>query len=142
MLKFFFLFFLSVYVTFASEINTATKIVKAITSVVNTNTAAIWIEKEDKSIEKFLDIKAFQTSEECEDIGVFLIKKPHPFVLECANKPIVVLDYDLLKKYDNAVAAFFWKKGRPNIVFIKDRVEKFNIKLPKPYEVYQEEIIW
>lgn len=142
MLKFFLLFFLSVSIAFASEINTATKIVEAITSVVNTNDASVWIEKEDIGIKKFLNTKAFTTSEECEDIGVFLIKKTHPFVLKCKNKPIVVLDYDLLKKYDNAVAAFFWKKGRPNIVFIKDRVKKFNIQLPKSYEVYQEERIW
>lgn len=142
MLKFLLILSLCVHFSFASEKETATKIVQAITSVVNVSDKNVWIEKKDKSLHEFLDTKNFKASQRCEDVGVLLVMHANLFASECKGKPIVVLDYDLLKRYDNAVAAFFWKKGRPNIVFIKDRVEKFKIKLPPSYEIYQEDEIW
>ncbi|WP_456463829.1 hypothetical protein [Persephonella sp.] len=55
---------------------------------------------------------------------------------DCEKKVMIVTKYYLIRKYQNAVAAFYWYKGRPNIVFIKERLEKFGIKLPTEYEKY------
>ena len=54
------------------------------------------------------------------------------------NAVLFVTDYKLLKKYKNAVGAFYWKKGRPTIIFIRERVERKNISLPSSLEKYLE----
>ena len=56
--------------------------------------------------------------------------------------PIVVLDYSFLKEYPTAVGAYFWQKGRPNIVLITPRIDKIGIKLPKEFERYAESKVW
>jgi len=54
----------------------------------------------------------------------------------CEKKVMIVTKYYLIRKYENAVAAFYWYKGRPNILFIKERLEKFGISLPAKYKKY------
>ncbi|MCK9455231.1 MAG: hypothetical protein WCY51_00395 [Sulfurimonas sp.] len=60
----------------------------------------------------------------------------------CKNKPIFVLNYELLKNIPESFGAFFWKKGRPNIVIIESRALFQNIRLSKELESYKEEKVW
>jgi uncharacterized pyridoxamine 5'-phosphate oxidase family protein len=55
------------------------------------------------------------------------------------EKIVIVTNYGLLKDIKNSLAAFYWKKGRPNILFIKDRIKKRNLSLNKEYNKYSEE---
>jgi sugar-specific transcriptional regulator TrmB len=55
------------------------------------------------------------------------------------DKLVIVTNYELLKEIKNSLAAFYWKKGRPNILFIKDRIKKRNLFLNKEYDKYSEE---
>ena len=55
---------------------------------------------------------------------------------DCRGKLMVVTKYYLIKQYNEAVAAFYWHKGRPNIIFIYERLKKFDIKLPDRYYKY------
>jgi len=41
---------------------------------------------------------------------------------------------------ENCVGAFFWKKGRPNILFIRERLRKKRIKLPPEYNRFIESL--
>ncbi len=61
--------------------------------------------------------------------------------LKNTQKPIIGMKYFLLKD-ENVIGAIFWHKGRPNIVFIKKRLNKFNIKPPKTLEKYIEDKVW
>jgi len=36
------------------------------------------------------------------------------------------------------VGGFYWQKGRPNILFLKDNIDKYNIKLPSSMKQYIE----
>lgn len=130
--------------SFASEKESATKIVKAIVSTIDTDkkTLSVWIDNADQGVYKSLDTGILNIAKSCEDSEVLIVKKKLHLEEKCLQKPILVLDYDLLSVYDSSVSAFFWKKGRPNIVFIKSRLEKFDIKLPPSYEIYLEEEIW
>ncbi len=57
-----------------------------------------------------------------------------------ADKPIFVKKYHLLRKYKNrAIGGFYWQKGRPNIIFLKSNLQKYNIKLPDEFSRYVEE---
>lgn len=58
------------------------------------------------------------------------------------DKPIIVLEYSLLKKYPTAIGAYYWQKGRPNIVMLEPRLHRMRIKLPKEFEKYTESKIW
>jgi hypothetical protein len=55
------------------------------------------------------------------------------------DKIVIVTSYDLLKEIKNSLAAFYWKKGRPNILFIKDRIKRKNLFLNPKYDKYVEE---
>ncbi len=44
--------------------------------------------------------------------------------------------YTLLKKNNNIVGALYWRKGRSQLVFIKDRLEKHDIVLPSAYHKF------
>jgi len=51
------------------------------------------------------------------------------------KKPILfVTDYRLLKVSEDTVGAFYWRKGRSQLLFIKKRLDKKNIQLPKAYQ--------
>ncbi|MDD5210903.1 MAG: hypothetical protein PHV62_00680 [Sulfuricurvum sp.] len=60
----------------------------------------------------------------------------------CKNKPIFVLNYNLLKEVPKSFGAFFWKKGRPNIVIIESRIKSQNISVSKELNAYIEEKVW
>jgi hypothetical protein len=56
-----------------------------------------------------------------------------------SQKMKFVTSYQLLKKYrQSAVGGFYWKKGRPNILFLEANLNKYNISLPKSFNEYIE----
>jgi len=51
------------------------------------------------------------------------------------EKPILfVTDYRLLEYSFGIVGAFYWKKGRSQLLFVKNRLDAYNIVLPKEYK--------
>jgi len=58
------------------------------------------------------------------------------------HKPILTLDYGALRDYPNAVGAYFWQKGRPNIIMIRARLDRERIRLPAEFDRYIEDSIW
>lgn len=61
---------------------------------------------------------------------------------DCKNKPVFVLNYELLKDIPKSFGAFFWKKGRPNIVIIEPRTQLQNIRISSELAAYKEEKVW
>ena len=54
-----------------------------------------------------------------------------------AKKPILfVTNYRFLKDSEDIVGAFYWRKGRSQLLFIKKRLEQQNIQLPKAYQSF------
>jgi len=41
-------------------------------------------------------------------------------------------------KFKNCLGALYWKKGRPNLVLIREKLEKHGIELPSEYERFIE----
>jgi hypothetical protein len=52
------------------------------------------------------------------------------------QKPIFVTNYRFLKISTNILGAFYWKKGRSQLLFIKNRLSlnEYNITLPQEYK--------
>lgn len=54
-----------------------------------------------------------------------------------SKKPILfVTDYHFLKESDDIVGAFYWRKGRSQLLFIKKRLKEHDITLPREYQSF------
>ncbi len=60
-----------------------------------------------------------------------LIKKDKIFIISTSYR-----DYENNKQTD--IAAFFWQKGRPNLILNAKLLKKIGIKVPKTYKNYVE----
>lgn len=55
------------------------------------------------------------------------------------EKALIFLSYrDYLRHKDVAAGAFFWQKGRPNIILNARYLKKHDIKVPESYKMYVE----
>lgn len=125
----------------ASEKEYAAKIIKNIVEVMDKPNTPVWIDYDDSDVD-LLELKQLNVVKTCKNAEVLILSSETNIPKYCISKPILVLDYALLAKHKNAVSAFFWQKGRPNIVFIEKRLQHFSISLPPSYEKYVEEEIW
>jgi len=58
-------------------------------------------------------------------------------LLNSVLHPIVfATDYRLLKRSNSIIGAFYWKKGRSQLLFIKHRLNKYDIHLPPKYRAF------
>jgi len=49
-----------------------------------------------------------------------------------------VTSYKLLKHYkESAIGGFYWQKGRPNILFLKQNLQKYHLQLPSSLQEYE-----
>jgi len=71
----------------------------------------------------------------CYDAKI-LIGKNFSFDSRCANKPKFATSYPSFLNNKNVIGAFYWRKGRPQIKFKKNILNKFNIILPKSLEKF------
>ena len=91
-------------------------------------------------IEKKVYSKYFILSERCEDSNFIFVKKStdNENLCSISNKLFFTNNYKKLLSDKKFFGAFFWNKSRPNIVFIKRRLEEKSIKLPKNYDQFVE----
>jgi len=54
----------------------------------------------------------------------------------CQKKPLFAMSYKNYKKDENAFGAFYWRKGRPQLKFKKERIKKFHLTLPDKLKKY------
>lgn len=101
------------------------------------------IYSDDIEIQKaFKNVHRFNVVENFNDAKLIILSKNVDKIKKFPKKHIFVLNYDLLETIPNSFGAFFWKKGRPNIVFIKPRLKEQLLKLSSELEPYIEEKIW
>ena len=70
---------------------------------------------------------------QCQNADMALLRHFHK---RCSHKKVIVLDFWLLKKDKDALGAFYWQKGRPNVIFPQSRLEQRKISLPKEFESF------
>lgn len=54
--------------------------------------------------------------------------------IEKKNIILFVTDYHLLKRSEDVVGAFYWRKGRSQLLFIQKRLDKKGIVLPAEFK--------
>lgn len=90
-------------------------------------------------IEAFLKYPLANPVKSCMEADVIITTTMRSLPRECHEKTIFANNYRLLRSSPQIVGAFFWSKGRPNIVFYKERLNRHGITLSDEYERYIEE---
>ena len=122
---------------FASEINTASKIMEKISSALIQKSEISIFTNDSKNIKILESSKKLKNVLSCEESDLVLTKtKINSF---CKKKVLVfATNYLAFVKSPDAIGAFFYQKGRPNIIFREENLKKHNIILPKEFEKYIE----
>ena len=122
-----------------AQINQEAKIIKYIMQNINNNTIHK-VFTDDMGLQKSLRESGYTIVNNSKDADFIILKNKHK--LSDTQAKVFVLKYELLNEIPQSFGAFFWKKGRPNIVFIAPRVKKEHIKLSKDLQDYEEEQVW
>ena len=52
------------------------------------------------------------------------------------DKILFTTEAKILEKNTNVIGAFYWKRGRPKIVFVRSRLEHFNLTIDPKFDKY------
>jgi len=99
----------------------------------NKSVVKVWVDDKDKAkrLQGMRDVRIVTSQKEAD---MLLLAKN--FNIR-SNKIIFVSSYPLLKRYkDVAIGGFYWKKGRPNLLFLRKNLQKRGIELPQPLQKY------
>ena len=82
----------------------------------------------DKNKREFKNSKILKIVNNCKEADIILLYKLEN--LKCENKPVFVTNYiDFISS--NAVGAFYWRKGRPQLILNKNMIECYHLHLDK-----------
>ncbi len=130
------LIFLLTTIVYASDDKKASSILnliaKEITKKVSPN---IYLHTHNSSLKLYPDMIKITNS--CKDADLVILSTLKEIPENCSNKFLFGTRYSHLKN-PNVIGAFFWQKGRPNILFYKNRLEKNLIKLDNSFDKYIE----
>jgi hypothetical protein len=111
-------------------------------------TASLIFEKIFSAVTKQEPIEVYAKNSDYEEVirlsALLEFSKDAKFVIvshksEIPNDPNRILfstDLEILKNHKNAIGAFYWEKGRPKIVFVKDRLKRFELEIDLSFEKY------
>ena len=123
------------------EIELESKIISKIAKSLISKEITLYI-PQISSIEKEIYSKSFKIGITCEESDFIFVKRNIKEEDICENKEKIFFtnNYKKLLVSKMYIGAFFWSKNRPNIVFIKNRLENKKIKLPLSYNQFIEDI--
>jgi len=133
--------FVLLFLTFSlfADTNLEIKILHHIVENINNNTLhKVW--SDDAMIRTSFQKLGYGDVKDAKDADLLILK--HSLSLKGIKAKVFVLNYNLLNEMPQSFGAFFWKKGRPNIVFIAPRVKREHLKLSKELQEYEEEQVW
>lgn len=125
---------------YSKEIELEAKIIANISKAITNKNAKIFIPKmKEKNYPIYANYLNIVRS--CEEAELIYIKDSIKKLTPCKNqnKLYFTNNYKILLSEQKFIGAFFWSKSRPNIVFIKNRLEKNKIVLPQNYTQFVEE---
>lgn len=122
---------------FSSELETASKIMDRISMVLINKETAFVITNDSRNQEILSYSKSMKSAASCSNADMIIT---HTKNLPRCDKEVLVFatNYLAFKELPNAIGAFFYQKGRPNIIFRKENLEKYNIMLPSEFNKYIE----
>ena len=95
----------------------------------------VYLHKGNSSLEKYPGNINITT--ECAKADLVILSTIKEIPKECLKKILFGTRYSHLKN-KNVIGSFFWQKGRPNILFYKQRLEEHKVKLDSSFDRYIE----
>ncbi|WP_108063844.1 hypothetical protein [Poseidonibacter lekithochrous] len=122
------------------EIELEAKIIANIANSTTKGNIKLFIPKITE-LEKKIYSKYLEVVDSCDKSNFVFIKNKinKPETCNLTNKVFFTNNYRKLLNKDMYIGAFFWSKSRPNIVFIKNRLDKKEITLPNSYSQFIED---
>ena len=96
----------------------------------------VWSDSPQKK-RLFAQLKGFQLTSNPKNADFLLVTKSEKLN---AKGVVFVTSYHLLKRFkENAIGGFYWKKGRPNLIFLRPNLQKRGFHLPHSFQKYIED---
>ncbi len=90
----------------------------------------VYVDKTTKDI--LHNSKFFLIKNNCDEkVDLLIGSRFEHLPQSCKNKPLFATTYKAYTEYPNAIGAFYWRKGRPQIHFKKAALKQFRLRLPK-----------
>lgn len=94
---------------------------------------------QSKNFKNMKNLSSFKQIEDCQKAEVILVDDMGQIEHCLVNNPtLIATNYKTYAQNSDTIAAIFWQKGRPNLIFRKNQLEKQEIDLPKEYTRYIE----
>lgn len=120
---------------FAGEVEIAAKIIDKISMELTKKEKVSVFTNDIRNLYIIKISKHLNREKDCQKADLVLTKEQK--LPLCNNNTLIfATDYLAFKKLPEAIGAFFYQKGRPNIVFRKEILAKHNIVLSKEFEKY------
>jgi len=122
---------------YAGDLKLASSIFeKLTTAITHEKNPKIYVYSDIDAIKKF-HFK-FNIVDDCSDADIVLLSTTKDIPSTCRGKVLFGTRYKHLRN-EQVIGAFFWQKGRPNILFYKSRLEKKHINLDASLDKYVED---
>ncbi len=135
-MKIILLIFLFLSTIYSSDIKLKASIFNKLTCAVSSKEKPIvYLHTEIKSLKAYPgDLIIVK---DCTKADIVILSSTKDIPATCEGKILFGTRYSHLKD-KRVIGAFFWQKGRPNILFYKDRLDENNIKLDSSFDKYIE----
>ena len=121
---------------FASDTELAIKIYLSIArACTGKSEPKFYLHGDVKTLQGTKDITAVYT---CEEADIVILSTMEQLPEACQNKLLFTSRYKIFSKTPEVIGAFFWQKGRPNIIFRRESLEKHHITLDSTFDKYIE----
>ncbi len=137
LIKFIVVFFSLLLYTHADDRQLASALLyKATQAITNKETPNIYIHHKEK-IKFDFDFSKFNIVNNCKQADIVLLPTTKDLQKQCRKKILFATNINTLKN-KRVIGAFFWQKGRPNMIFYKKRLKQKRIKLNASFSKYIE----
>ncbi len=96
----------------------------------------VWSDDEQKE-EMLSKLSNIQIVKKIKNADILIVEKNKKLP---KRKLIFTINYLIFKYYEkSAIGGFYWKAGRPNILFLRQNLAKHHIKLPAEFNEFMED---
>ncbi len=129
------LFILNIQFSNAFDIETASKIFDKLFYAVLQKEEIFVFTKDEEYKKVIINSKYLKIVDDSTKCDIILANDKNDFK-SSNNKMVFTTQKELLDEQENVIGAFYWNKGKPEIIFLKERIEKNNLKLQEGFEKY------
>ncbi|MEA1919919.1 MAG: hypothetical protein U9N52_08780 [Campylobacterota bacterium] len=86
-----------------------------------------------------LDALSVKKINDCDSADIVILSTWKKLPKSCLNKPLFTTRYRIFTNKKKVFGAFFWQKGRPNIIFSQKRLNEQNISLSSEFDRFIEQ---